>query len=1037
MTSPITEIFTLLSIKTINVASISAMCSKIKEDVITVEPHIATELAKILEITEEKSKKNAVYEILSVFIEEMTPFCIKKIIPTLIASLAIKTKPAQKEIALKLITKLGKKRPEFIGRELTKLIPIISDLINDARKEVSQAARETMSTITYCTGNDDLEPFIPYVLKAIIDPNNGEYCVEKLASCVFVQRMGSAAISVTIPVLLCGLRGRNEELKRTCCVIVDNICKLVEDYKEVLPLMSILKPLIKTASEAIANPEARRIAEKTYETLTNIISQANNNGNSMQQNHITLEDSVKVLTEMLGDITISDVVVEYVAEAARVALSTPALQNDIRITSFLKIKDFSTILYLEKLKEMTEVIEEEVDEDNDGVELYNGTFSLAYGTLTLLREAKMNLKWNKFYGLLGPNNSGKTTMMRAIANEQLEGFPTRAQLLSIFVEHEIEERQVGILHDVECGHITSDQAVPPMPIMNIDLSGIDWILDTINNVYNLNNKIESSTVREMMVEVGFGKNRAADPDMIVTSYSGGWKMKMQLVAARLMNADVLMLDEPTGHLDVDNIAWLVGWLKEFPGTIICTSHDSKFLDIMCDIIIDIQDRKLKSFKGEKGKCLSEFVEKYPEKKGYFELKNDIQKFVFPDPGPLEGIKSRTKIILKLQDVTYQYPTRTTPTIININLTVSQVSRVAVIGANGAGKSTAIKILVGELITQKGLVWKVPGLRLAYVAQHAFHHVEEHLDKTPVQYIMWRFSGNEDRESLEFKADELSASDEELRNIKWIIDPTKITVRKWENNKDDKFIVVPDAIMNRRNNKKEKTLEYEIKWQFKDITDTLWLSRNIITKMGYLKLVQREDEKRAAMAGLQTKHLTSIGVAHHLADFGLDDETTTHTTIRHLSGGQKVKVVIGACMWLNPHMLILDEPTNYLDRDGLGALTIAIREYKGGVLIISHNREFCEGCCDEKWIMREGKLKIEGSNINLITKEIDTNNVTKEDLYDAAGNLIDVQSQITLSDKAKKRQIKILEKKLKDNIKSKILTDEEVWEIDDEIKILKE
>merc|ERR1719454_661634 len=112
-------------------------------------------------------------------------------------------------------------------------------------------------------------------------------------------------------------------------------------------------------------------------------------------------------------------------------------------------------------------------------------------------------------------------------------------------------------------------------------------------------------------------------------------------------------------------------------------------------IIDFQDRKLKMFKGVKGKCLTEFVEKYPEKKAYFELSNDVMKFTFPEPGAMEGIKSRSKTVLKMTDVTFQYPTKDKPTIMNVNLTVSQVSRVAVIGANGAGKSTAIKVLVGE------------------------------------------------------------------------------------------------------------------------------------------------------------------------------------------------------------------------------------------------------------------------------------------------------------------------------------------------------
>ena len=110
-------------------------------------------------------------------------------------------------------------------------------------------------------------------------------------------------------------------------------------------------------------------------------------------------------------------------------------------------------------------------------------------------------------------------------------------------------------------------------------------------------------------------------------------------------------------------------------------------------------------------------------------------------------------------------------------------------------------------------------------------------------------------------------------------------------------------------------------------------------MGAILLVQRQDEKEALAAGLLDKPLTSSGVEKHLLNFGIEPEQASHTQIGSLSGGQKVKVVLGASMWQNPHVVILDEPTNYLDRDGLGALTKAIEEFEGGVVIISHNREF--------------------------------------------------------------------------------------------------
>merc|ERR1711871_1244543 len=437
-------------------------------------------------------------------------------------------------------------------------------------------------------------------------------------------------------------------------------------------------------------------------------------------------------------------------------------------------------------------IKEELYEDNEeGENLYKGSFSLAYGALTLLNNAHLHLKRNRFYGLLGPNNCGKTTLMRAISNEQVEGFPKRDQLKTVFVEHEIHEREVG----------EDDKG---FPILNIDLSGVEWVVDCCNNVYNLENKVTIDQVEKVMEEIGFGnakkdigKDRAADMEMGVTTYSGGWKMKMQLCAATLMNADILMLDEPTGHLDVTNIAWIKNWLKEFQnngGSIITTSHDSGFLNEMCTHLIDFQNRKLKMFKGEQGNVLQEFVENFPEKKGYFELRNDVVKFNFPEPGELEGVKSKSKSILKMKDVTFTYPTRDTPTIYNINIECSRISRVGVIGANGAGKSTAIKILIGELKTTQGEVSKHPGLRLAYIAQHAFHHLEKHLHKTPTQYIMWRFAGNEDKEGIDLINKEGTDSEEDHKVVKYFIDSgISMELKPCYSPAEEKHAVEPETI----------------------------------------------------------------------------------------------------------------------------------------------------------------------------------------------------------------------------------------------------
>merc|ERR1711870_207500 len=174
------------------------------------------------------------------------------------------------------------------------------------------------------------------------------------------------------------------------------------------------------------------------------------------------------------------------------------------------------------------------------------------------------------------------------------------------------------------------------------------------------------------------------------------------------------------------------------------------------------------------------------------------------------------------------------------------------------------------------------------------------------------------------------------------------------------------------------------------------------------------------AGLQNKQLTTPGVEKHLEDFGVTPEFATHNHLRALSAGQKVKIVLGAAMWQNPHILVIGEPTNYLDRDALGALTEAIEQWNGGVVVISHNLEFCNRVATEKWIMDAGHLRAEGGKYT--DTKIDDKGEPDE-VFDGAGNKIDVQRQ---------KAIKDAEKKLKDGEKKKTLSDEEKWELQDKL-----
>merc|ERR1712019_20286 len=615
----------------------------------------------------------------------------------------------------------------------------------------------------------------------------------------------------------------------------------------------------------------------------------------------------------------------------------------------------------------------------------------------------------------------------------------RDELVTIFVEHDVAEVE-----------IEPPSKEWPTGKLNIDLTGWEFVLHTCNVHYQKQPPIDKETVLTTLGEIGFknkelGVNVAAAADMNnpITTYSGGWKVKMQLACAQLINADILMIDDPTGHLDVKNIAWVKNWLGNFPGSIIATSANTTFLDEMCTHIVDFHDRKLRQFKGKKGEVLTKYVETYPEKKAYFELSDKNEQWVFPVPGALEGVKSRGRTILKMTDVTFKYPSHEKNTVEHVSLTVCMASRVAVVGANGAGKSTAIKLLIGELKPLSGAIWRHANMRLAYVAQHAFHHLEKHLDKTPTDYILWRFAGADDRESLENQSKEINDDDGKKRETPWFIDPKSLEVKKCdmsdspEGKKELAMKVIPEAVLNRQKHTKTKKYIYEVKWMGKPVESSSWVERDTLLAMGYSKLVNKKDEQEAAAAGLMSKPLTQQGVEKALKDFGIDSEAASHQPLASLSHGQKVKVVICASCWQNPHIIILDEPTNYLDRDGLGALVRGLEGYQGGVVIISHNTEFTDSVCQQKWVMSKhevtgsGRLREEGAPV--VDEEVE-NTEGPDEIYDESGNKITVKKKMEAKDI--KKEIKDIEKKLKENKKKNTLSEEDVWEIGDRLAELK-
>ena len=408
------------------------------------------------------------------------------------------------------------------------------------------------------------------------------------------------------------------------------------------------------------------------------------------------------------------------------------------------------------------------------------------------------------------------------------------------------------------------------------------------------------------------------------------------------------------------------------------------------------------------------------------------------------MKSRGHTILKMQNVDFKNPTHESLTVGNISLTVCMASRVAVVGANGAGKSTAIKLLIGELKPGAGPIRRDQNMRLAYVAQHASHHLEQHLDKTAVDYILGRFAGADDRESLENQSKEINDDEKKKRKQPLFICPKALEVKKCDmsDNAEDKkeraLTVIPDSFLNRQKHTKTKKYIYEVKWLHKSLDSNTWVERDMLLAMGYSKIVTEKDEQEAAAAGLLSKPWTGPGVEKALKDFGLHAESVSHQELMSLSHGQEVQVVTCASCWQNPRIIILDAPTNYLERYGLGALIKGLEGFQGGVVTISHDTEFTEGVCTQKWIMEKNavtgasNLREEGE-IQLDETIIEQQG--PEEIFDEAVNIIIVKKKMEA--KEIKKEIKDIEKKMLLHKKSNSLDAEAVWEVTDRLAELKE
>ncbi|KAL6231913.1 hypothetical protein BDW75DRAFT_218895 [Aspergillus navahoensis] len=992
-----------------------------------VEPHLLTLLGPLLAVSGLKSTpktpnpaKSVAHDAAVAIVRNINGNAVKAVLPTLIKSIDDSLATADEKLtALDCIEELVKSSPVQLAFRVPDLIPALSANIWDTRDQVKdriqgtpykpyQPAKgkkpeqkeqpERTGTLEIVCGlisNKDIEKFIPALVKCIAFPDRVPETIHLLGATTFVSEVTGPTLAIMTPLLERGLKAEQPTpIKRKAAVIVDNMCKLVEDPQIVAPFLPLLLPeILKLSGESpdpkengLADPEARGKCKQALETLTRV-------GNVVDGKipEISTAGDISTVSAILKDILASkfkaqaeksEAVINYVAAIAgqlvdeRIAESADWTRNVLPyISAIVGEADAPSVAEtLRKRASPDAAAADAVESDEEeGEDLCNCTFSLAYGAKILLNQTSLRLKRGQRYGLLGPNGSGKTTLMRAINNEQLEGFPKKDEVKTVYVEHDLDSAD-------------TEQTV------------IGWTMKKLREVGLDPNQAE---VESKLEEFGFLREQFEGP---ITALSGGWKMKLALCRAVFEDPDILLLDEPTNHLDVKNVAWLENYLRTSPCTSIIVSHDSKFLDNVLQHVIHYERFKLKRYRG----TLSEFVKRVPSARSYYELGASDMEFKFPEPGFLEGVKTKAKAIIRVSNMYFRYPGVDRDQLQDITFQVSLGSRIAVIGPNGAGKSTLVDVLTGEKIATKGEVYHHENIRIAYIKQHAFAHIDNHLDKTPSEYIQWRFQTGEDRETMD-RANKIITEEDEKAELKiYKIDGT------------------PRRVVGVHSRRKFKnTYEYECsfllgenigmkseKWTPMSTTDNAWIPRNEIME-SHAKKVAEVDAAEALKSG-QIRPLIRKEIEDHCAQFGLDAELVSHSQMRGLSGGQRVKVVLAACSWQRPHVIVLDEPTNYLDRDSLGALSKALKAFEGGVIIITHSAEFTQNLTEEVWAVLDGKMtpsghnwvQGQGSGPRLEEKE------GPDEIVDAMGNKIKVEKKVKLSsgDKRKQRKERLARKK---------------------------
>lgn len=383
-------------------------------------------------------------------------------------------------------------------------------------------------------------------------------------------------------------------------------------------------------------------------------------------------------------------------------------------------------------------------------------FNLSINSKLLFENSSLVLSYGQRYGLIGKNGYGKSSLLK-----QFKNICSEEKIRILYVEQElILDKRTPVQYILD-SNIKLKYYQDQVKILNnlIDQDSSDYneelfnkLADAENNLNSFNPDKEEALIKKILFGLGFD-NIMLEKE--TAHFSGGWQMRISLARSLYLEPDLLLLDEPTNHLDLEAIIWLSDYLLSWKKIAIIVSHNIGFLNNTSTYILNIENKKIESYKGnyykfkkanqqkniEQKKKYENYDKKYKEmkKKGLIKSKLDewIKKNYVERPEKDYNIRIEffeTKIycsnLIKFDNIHFSYNDK--KILDDISFGLSMNSKITLVGLNGSGKTTIIKLIMKEINPDSGYINIQDGIRVGYYNQHFDQHLP--LDKTPIDFL---------------------------------------------------------------------------------------------------------------------------------------------------------------------------------------------------------------------------------------------------------------------------------------------------------------